>query len=112
MIEAIKMIKKSRTTRNIEFFFRGNKLGWSQLGLITVALSPVEHLGKGKHIFSIEHLGNSSHTIKNVNIELKKHGFLSIDEYKEMYEVIQERGSPLSYYSIEFDFNNNQSKIN
>ena len=106
----ISQIKKIRITRKIEEYFRNIKLGYTQLGLTTIALSPNS---KTRSIFSIEHLGSLGSTVeKNINPNLKRQGFPTIEELKEIYEVIEERGSPESYYSIEFDFHIYQPKNN
>jgi hypothetical protein len=104
----IKQIKKFRITQDIYNIFSDNKLGFIQRGLTTVALSPINPSKTGKndrYILSVEHSGNMGNSIKrSVDPNLKRIELPTIEELKSIYEVIEERGSPDYYYSIEFDF--------
>ena len=110
MIGKIKQIKKARITKEINDFFRDKELGFIQVGLTTIALSP---LSNGRSILSVEHSGNMGNSIKHsINPNLIRKGLPTIEELKDIYDVIEERGSPDYYYSIEFDFYIYQPKTN
>ena len=95
----IRQIKKFRLTNEIRERFKESNI--LNVGLTTISLS---ELGKTTKIFSIEHSGNIGNSItRSVNPNLKRVGLPTISELKDIYEVIEERGSPDYYYSIEFD---------
>jgi len=106
MKETIRQIKKFRLTNSIREKFKDDNI--INKGLTTISLS---ELGKSTKILSIEHSGNMGNSIeRSVNPNLKRIGLPTISELKDIYEVIDERGSPDYYYSIEFDIHIYSSK--
>ena len=100
MIEKIKQIKKSRITFQIEKIFENTDV--INVGFTTIAFSPTS---KKRHILSIEHSGNMGNSIqRSVNPNIQRIGLPTISDLKDIYNVIDEKGSPDYYYSIKFDF--------
>ena len=106
MINTIRKIKKYRITQQLmteklmELLYEDNI---KNIGLTTVALSTINTYSKPR-ILSIEHSGNMGNSItSSIDPNLKKLGLPTISELKDIFDVIDEKGSPDYYYSIEFD---------
>lgn len=98
----VRQIKKHRLTQKIIDLLSLCDNNIRIVGFTTtVSVSIIKSKTK---ILSIEHTGNMGNSIKtSVDPNLKHIGLPTISELKDIYEVIEERGSPDYYYSIEFD---------
>jgi len=103
----IKQIKKNRVSENIRQKFNGMEIPVIHNGNTVTISFAQNRILQNFSIFAVEFMGNYNDTIeKSINPYLIENGFPTISELKDIYEVIEERGKPNNYYSIEFNINN------